>query len=410
MMAPVTPGTFEPAPLWAIFWAVVVGFGGLLALLSRIRTILAAIRDGGFRIEQWAAGAEERARLDLLGRGGVRRAARVDGWLDPAAGCPPARRPGGPPDGVVVRGRVTNRAESPVWDVLVEVVDPLTGQVLPLVPLTRHVLPPGEQWSLEWFAGCAVTGVDPDPARDERVAGEAEPETGGLVIDLTDAAEGPSLVEGRSDGRRPLPVPDVLVEAGTVRPQLRITFSDTTGRWARQGAWVAPVTRHRHLPPGCAALSRAAEEFRDADAQSRPPDTARIAIEVSLAVHEVARNRLGRFSDSPLDLSALPRLLTLHPVAGRLRFEPGVSSPAAGAVSALATAVRLLDERIGSASGSSPEASRLLLAHAGSVLTALNALRLGTAGTSPGTAGTSPGTAGTSPGTAGTGARTASRD
>lgn len=416
-MSPVSSGAFEPAPVWAIFWAVVVGFGGLVAFLIRIRTVLSAIRDGGSRIEQWAVQAEERARLEIVGHGGVRRAARVDGWLDPPLACPSPDRPGDPPTGVMLHGRVTNRSKAPVWDVLAEIVDPRTGQALPLIPLVRHVLPPGQQWSLEWIAGCAVTAP-----------GDS------VVIDLTESAR------SRRNGMppQPLPLPAMLVEAGTVRPQLRITFSDTAGRWARLGAWVAPVTRDHHHPPGSAALSRAADEFREAETEGRPLDTARVAIEVGLAVHEVARHRLGRFSDSPLDLSALPRLLTSHPIAHRLRFTPGTSFPAfrgapAGApapappdggtgtpapadadgtapsdtgavapapagttapadapapvdsdastsaegVAALASAVRRLDERIGAASDRGADSARLLLAHAGSVLTALNGLRLG---------------------------------
>lgn len=408
MMIRMSSAVFDPAPLWAVFWAVVGGAGAVLVLLMRIRRALASLRDYGARVEQWAARAEERTRLEVLGHDGtrddgirddgIRRATRVDGWLGPPLRCPRPEWPEGPTDGIVLRGRVMNRTRTPVWDVLAEAVDPRTGHSLPLVPLTRYVLPPGDGWPLEWICGCTVTPPESTviDVTEDRVVHlppsapaqtPAKPRTVPTCDGGSAAERNPAASEDAG-----LPVPEVLLGVGIARPQLRITFSDASGRWVRLGGWVTPATGDRRPPPGSAAFSRASDELEEATSQNRAPDTSRIAIEVGLALHEVARRRLGRFNDSPLDLSALPALLVRHPFARRLHLEEGTVPRGAPtgpplaetrrSLVTLALAVRSLDERIGTASGRSPSSTRLLLAHAGSVLTALNALRLAPDGSS----------------------------
>jgi hypothetical protein len=362
------PAPGSPAEaIWALFWVLAAALLALLGLLVWLVRSTTRIRQRDTQLQEWARGCEERARQEVQRRDALRRAARVDGWLEPARELSP--RPAGQgrlavadPDGWQLSGRVTNRGAAPVWDVLVEAIDPQTRRALPLPTLYRSVLPPGQEWPLVWTCGSAFAPAAPGTGRPA----------------------GP---------REQLPVPSLLIEAGSSRPQLRITFSDDAGRWVRVGASVAAAPSEWRLPPGSAAFGRAVEEVEAARAPDAVLDCARVGAEVAQALRELARHRLGPSCGRRIELGALPSLLADPALAGAVYLDPAAAmSPAVDAPGRLAAmlsgafaelelrARATPDEFAGADDEADQQArrrwARLLLAQAGSVLTLTAAVRI----------------------------------
>src|SRR5664279_2830080 len=135
----------------------------------------------------------------------------VDGWVEPVVELSGRRTTESgvletaPPDGWQLPGCVVNRTGTPIWDLVVDLIDAQSEHSLPFPALFRPRLDPGSTWRFDWFCGSAFTAYYED-----------------ATVPPGDAAQ--------------LPAPHAVIGAGAARPQLRVTFTDTAGRWVHTGS------------------------------------------------------------------------------------------------------------------------------------------------------------------------------
>jgi hypothetical protein len=286
----------------------------------------------------------------------------VDGWVEPGMELSGRRTaPSGlletaPPDGWQLPGCVINRTGSPVWDVVVDLIDSQSEKPLPFPALFRPRLDPGSQWQFDWFCGSAFTAYHEDPTVPP-----------GEVTQL--------------------PVPHAVICAGASRPQLRLTFTDTTGRWLHTGSTLIRTGLAVTLPPGIAPFSRAMEDLSRLEAGGDGGYRSLVS-ELTLALQDAARGRLQPLSTDLVQVARVSQLLAGDHYIYRIHFERGTgdgNGSTAGGLRTLAggfheLALRLEREGREAEHGITVQdqllRARQLVAKTCSALTALDAVRI----------------------------------
>jgi hypothetical protein len=251
---------------------------------------------------------------------------------------------------------VVNRTGTPVWDVVVDLVDAQSEQPLPFPALLRPRVEPGTAWHVTWFCGSAFS-----PYYQDATVPVGEPVQ--------------------------LPVPHPVVGVGASRPQLRLRFTDSAGRWVHTGASLVPSAPGVQLSPGTAPFSRALEDLDRLCGGARASYRSLLS-ELSMALQDAARGTLQPLSTAPVQLGSVAQLLAGDHYIYRLHLEPGTgegNGATAGALRTLAggfheLALRLARELDLAMVEPTPEEelarARQLVAKASSVLTALGAVRI----------------------------------
>jgi hypothetical protein len=305
---------------------------------------------------------EETVRRQLQQSKQRQLAGDVDGWVEPVVELSGRRTAESglletaPPDGWQLPGYVVNRTGSPVWDVVVDLIDAQSEQPLPFPALFRPRLGPGSDWRFDWFCGSAFTAYHED------------------------ATVHPGEVDQ-------LPVPHAVIGAGASRPLLRLTFTDTAGRWLHIGASLARTGLAVALPPGIAPFSRAVEDLTRLQAGTGDGYQS-LVNELSLALQDAARGRLQPLSTDLVQVARVSQLLAGDHYIHRIHFDRGTGDgkgTTAGSLRTLAggfheLALRLERDTRASEHGITPEdrllRARQLVAKTCSALTALEAVRM----------------------------------
>jgi hypothetical protein len=286
----------------------------------------------------------------------------VDGWVEPVVELSGRRTTQSgvletaPPDGWQLPGCVVNRTGTPIWDVVVDLIDAQSEHSLPFPALFRPRLDPGSKWRFDWFCGSAFTAYYED-----------------ATVPPGDATQ--------------LPAPHAVIGAGASRPQLRVTFTDTAGRWVHTGSVLARTALTLALPPGIAPFSRAIEDLSRMEAGTGT-SYASLVSELALALQDAARGRLQPLSTDVIQVAQVSQLLAGDHYIYRIHLDRGTgdgNGATAGALRILAggfheLALRLELERRQAEHGIATEdqllRARQLVAKTCSALTTLDAVRI----------------------------------
>jgi hypothetical protein len=354
-------GSAGPVATW------VIAALALLAAVAALCTLLWVINQRPTPEQRMAEAEQNRRMVEDAVRSQLQQskqrqlAADVDGWVEPVVELSRRERDAGllgtaAPDGWELAGCVVNRTGAPVWDVVIDLVDAQTEHPLPFPALLRPRVEPGTAWDVTWFCGSAFSAYYQD-----------------ATVDPGDPVQ--------------LPVPHSVVGIGASRPQLRLAFTDSAGRWVHTGATLAPTVPGVHLTPGMAPFSRALEDLDRLRAGSRACYRSLLS-ELSMALQDAARASLQPLSTAPVELGSVAQLLAGDHYIYRLHLEPGTgdgNGATAGALRTLAggfheLALRLAHESnfaaVEATAGEELARAYQLVAKASSVLTALGAVRI----------------------------------